>query len=140
MAADRTIADGQLAASSATLVTGALGLKGHVTLMLQNTGTAQETILVTLTRANGTARRLSRIVLEENESAHLRNVPIQQGDVIAGYTTTASSVDYLIFGAPGGGLALELYDASGASKGVTTLRKILLGIEYLVGDELPDPG
>lgn len=140
MAEAKILANGQLAAASAAVVTGTRGNEGTVTLVLQNTGTSEETIILTLTpaAAGSTARRLARVVLNENEQFIVRNIPIAQGDVLSGYTTTASTVDYLAFG--GGGLVLEAYDANGTGKGVTTLRKILTGVEQIVGDELSDPG
>ena len=142
MGRSRTLADGQLSTSSATVISGAdNGVPSEsATVLLQNTSSSEETILLTFSRSGGTSRRLARIVLQENEQAIIRNLPMQIDDVLSGYTTTASTVDYLVFSGSGGGFSVEVYDALGTSKGVTTLRKVLLGIQHLVGDELPDPG
>ena len=116
-----TLADGRLAAASATVIAGSSVPDNYVTVILSNTGTAEETVILTFTRAGGTARRLRRLVLQENEQAEIRNIPIQPDDTLSGYTTTASVVDYLVNKASGGGFSAEIYDAYGTSKGVTTM-------------------
>lgn len=141
MARPLTLADGQVGTTAATLLSGAdAPPTGRVDVVLQNTTSAVQTVVLTYTRAGGTARRLARFVLEENQQAVYRGVPLQPDDTLLGVTTTASVVDYLIFASDAKTLSSETYTADGAGKGVDALRKLLFGSELSHGTELPDPG
>lgn len=141
MAREWTLADGQLGTTAATLLSGVdAPALGHVEVVLQNTGDTEETIVLTFRRSGGTARRLVRLVLQANEQAFVRGVAMQPDDTLLAVTTTASTVDYLVVASGAKSLTAEVLDAAGTSKGVTTLRKMLVGIEQLVGGELADPG
>lgn len=141
MAREFSLGGGQLGASAAALAGGESRPRaGYVTLVLNNTGGGTQTVLLTFQVSGGTARRLARLELEENQQAVVRNVPLAADDVLLGQAETASVVDYLAFASPGGALAVEVYDAGGVGKGVTALRKILAGVMYLAEEELPDLG
>lgn len=60
-------ADGQLAASAAAIYTPQQGDPTTVNVIIQNTGSSSETVVLTMTRAGGTARRIIRTVLLQNE-------------------------------------------------------------------------
>ena len=90
-----TLADGQLAASSGTILA-AGSIERTVNVILTNTGTATETVIVSVSRAGGTARRLIRIGVESYESLYITGLPLDPADTIAAYTTNATTVDYLI--------------------------------------------
>lgn len=140
MARNLTLADGRLGTTAATVISGADVPEKRVDVLLQNTGTSEETIVLTFQRAGGTARRLARIVLQENEQALARNVPMQPDDTLLGLTTTASTVDYIVQSGGDGSFGIEVYDSRGSGRGIVTMRRLLLGIEHMIGDELPDPG
>jgi predicted transcriptional regulator len=120
-------------------LSGADAPTGRITLVLNNTGTADEVVILTFQRTGGTARRFRRLVFAENEGAVIRGIPIQPDDTLLGVTTTASVVDYLV-STGSGDITVDVLSADGTSKGVATLRKILLGMEDLVGTEMVDPG
>jgi hypothetical protein len=142
MARDLTLADGQLGTTAATLYSGASApANGHrIDVILQNTGDSEETVVLTFQRMGGTARRLFQCVLQADEQLLLRGVPVQPDDTVLAVTSTASVVDYLVTVSSAATLTAEVLDSSGTNKGVTTLRKILLGVEYFVGGSLADPG
>ncbi len=134
-----TITSGQLGATAATLLAGANAPpSGRVDVVLQNTGSSSETVVLTLQVAGGTARRVCRAVLEENEQLFIIGLPIQADDTLAASASNASTVDYSIFASGGGGLRIEALRGDGVSKGVSTLQRILAGVESFIGDELSD--
>lgn len=139
MARTHTLASGQLGASSATLLAGSSAPPSNrVDIVLQNTGSNSETVVLTLQVAGATARRVCRAVLEENEQLFVIGLPIQPDDTLAASASNASAVDYTIFGSNGGGLRIEALRGDGVSKGVSTLQRILAGVEAYIGDELSD--
>ena len=136
-----TLASGQLGTTAATLLSGANAPPtGRVTAILNNTGTSEETIVLTFQVSGGTARRLVRIVLQENQAAHVRGIPIQPDDTLLALTSTASVVDYLMLASDANDITVEVLGADGTGKGIATLRRMLFGMELVHGDELPDPG
>lgn len=141
MARPLTLADGQLGTTAATLLSGAdAPQSGRVDVVLSNTGTSEETVVLTFQRSGGTARRLARLVLNANEQAHVRGVAVQPDDTLLAVTSTASAVDYLVTASGAATLTVDVLDGAGTSKGVATLRRILQGVQTVVGDELPDLG
>lgn len=132
-----TLANGQLEATAATLLAGsAAPPEGLVNVVLNNTGSSEETVLLTLQVRGGTARRVARVVLNENEAAHVKGVPLATEDTLLAVTTNGSAVDYLVT-VGDGGLRVQVLSADGTDKGVGTLRRILFGMEEVLGD-LPD--
>ncbi len=90
-----TIADGQLAATATPLTAG----RDHarkINVILANTGTQDETIVLTYSRAGGTPRRIWYGVLSPNWSARICGLPINGADVLLGQTTDAGVVDYVV--------------------------------------------
>ena len=103
MARELTLADGQLGTSAASVLSGADAPSGVVSGIFHNTSDVEQTVLLTFKRSGGTARRLVRAVLLENEQLIVSNLPMQPDDTLLGRTTTASTVDYLIYSATRGG-------------------------------------
>jgi hypothetical protein len=113
------VADGQLAAASATLFTAPVE-GAIVQVTLSNTGASQQIILLTILRAGSTARRVRRIVLEKDESDYIVGLPMSPADVLAGYTTSALAVDYLV-GISLGPFSITTRDADGFPKSSAAL-------------------
>lgn len=90
-----TLADGQLGASAATLLSGA-DFDGNVQLACHNTAAAKQTVVINFQRAGGTARRIARAVLEQDESLFVTGIALQPDDTLLGYATGASAVDYMV--------------------------------------------
>ena len=132
----RTVADGQLATTAASILSGADVPGGYVEVLLSNTGTSEETVILTYQRAGGTARRLARVVLQGDEQAVVVGIAMQPDDTLLGVTTTASVADYLIFETPPATFRVDVLDPEGTGKGVTAIRKVLTGIQYLTDGEL----
>lgn len=90
------LADGQLAAASATILGAASGER-TVGLTLFNTSASAQAVTFAVTRVGSTARTVARIKLEKKyESAYINGLPLDPSDLLAGYATYATSVDYLI--------------------------------------------
>lgn len=141
MARTHTLADGQLAAAAASILAGtSIGNEPvKVGIILANTGTVDQTVVITMQRSGGTARRIARAILKANESLVINGLPMQTDDTLLGVTTTASTVDYVVTSSSGV-LSIDVLSADGTSKGVATLRQILLGMQVLTDGELPDQG
>lgn len=131
-----TLADGQVAASAGTIHTVTSTNEGRVGMTFHNTGSNSETVVVTLSRAGGTARRIARAVLAANEALVVTGFPVQAGDVIAAATTNASAADYVVT-ACSESVPLDIYTLSGngARKLVRTeaTRTIQIGTRGKVG-------
>ena len=141
MARTLTLADGQLGTTAAAILSGGSAPPGgHVDVICQNTSSEEQTVVLTFQRSGGTARRIWRAVLAENEQLLVGGIPLQPDDTLLAVTTTASAVDYLVFASGASGLSLDVLSADGTSKGVATLRKILLGMELLSDGHMIDPG
>jgi hypothetical protein len=137
------IANGQLAVSATALAT-ATGSDLWSLRLTNTSGSLTETVLVTVLRQAGTARRIARIVLAPNEQAVLSNIPVESGDVVKCATTDATTVDYDLTGVGANGLAvlpnfpptsLQLFDAAGAVKAAagTTSSATVTGTTAVVG-------
>lgn len=119
-----TVADGQLLSSAGTILDNTSlsnGWSGHFSLYLSNTSASlTQTIVITMKRAGGTARRIARFVLAPNEQAWINNFPFELNDTLLGVTTNASTVDYMIVAGGNGSLSSYTLDANGAVKQVNT--------------------
>lgn len=96
-----SLADGQLSTSAADIYTAAASKAVYLSLLtLFNTNAASQTILIYITRSSSSARKIYRAVLAQNEPAFfdLKGLILSAGDKISGETTTATAVDYLLFG------------------------------------------
>jgi hypothetical protein len=112
------LANGQLATSSATLLS---STSGRVSILCRNTSASlTETVVLTLAVAAGTARSLVRAVLAPNEALLVTNLPLDTADVLAGSTSDATTVDYLVTQGDGRGFVVASLDANGALKQVNT--------------------
>jgi len=121
----RTYADGQLAATATAIFTAGQDANYPsdgdvlVTLQLANTsGATTETVTITFKRQGGTARRLARVILSPNETATIAGISMQQGDVLLGATTNATTVDYILGGSAAVTFSVQTFNSSGASKQV----------------------
>lgn len=137
MARKLTLADGQLAAAAATILAGSSldgGEGGKVQVLAQNVGSSAETVVLTMQRAGGTARRVARAVLAANEQLLVTGLPMQPDDTLLGTTTNATSVDYLVT-ASDGPLTIRTLGAAGAEKSVRSevSRTIQVGTRAKVG-------
>ncbi len=126
MAAPRTLtlADGQLGASAASILAGGdlPGSVSRVNISLANTSSIDQTVVLTFQRAGGTARRLCRAVLKQDEQLLVYGLAIQGYDTLLGQATGASSVDYLIsVSAPPDGGPPFVLAADGTPKRATTI-------------------
>lgn len=114
-AATPTLADGQVAITTPTALL--TGVPGPVSVTFCNTGVVSETLVVTLARAGGTARRVARAVLAADEQLVLAGVPLNAADSLKAVTTTAGVVDYVVYAAPDAApLTAYTLDANGAIK------------------------
>ncbi len=91
-----TVGDGQLAATATQVIVGPGSHARKINVTLCNTGTQDETILLTYSRAGGPQRRVWRVVLPANWSARLCGLPINGADVLYGSASDAGVVDYLV--------------------------------------------
>ena len=122
------LTDGQLAASPAEITVGPCDIAKRLNLTFCNTGTAEETIILTLTRSGGTARRLKRVVLQENEQFEICGLPLDSDSSLKGSTTNAGAVDYTISIGAEGPLIYKIFDADGIPKMVgNALNALTLG-------------
>jgi hypothetical protein len=111
------IADGQLAATATEITAGAGDVAKRLNLTFCNTGSAEETIILTLTRSGGTARRIKRVVLQENEQFELGGFPLNSDASLKGYTTNGGVVDFTVSIAAEESLATYMiFDADGVPK------------------------
>ena len=114
-----SLADGQLASSAAVILDVAASGR-TVNLVFTNTsGSASETVLVTVSRAGGTGRRLTRAVIAANESLYVNGVALDPGDNISASATDATTVDYQVTVGSGPFNVYSL-DVNGAMKQVNS--------------------
>ncbi len=91
-----TITDGQLAATATQITAGPRNVACKINLTLANTGTQDETVILTYSRAGGTQRRIWYGVLSPNWSARICGLPMNVDDILYGATTDAGVVDYVV--------------------------------------------
>ncbi len=113
-----TVADGQVANAAPGLLT--VGRGNHarrMNLTFANVGTQEETLVLTVSRAGGTARRLKRVVLAANEQLEVGGLPLNQSDSLYAQTTNPASVDYTVsIAATEAPLTMHVYDDKGGLK------------------------
>lgn len=112
------LADGQLAATSTTI----LGAADHpsiervVTIFLFNTRASEETCWLQVSRSGGSLRTAARVVLDQQyDSVYVKNLPLDPGDVLSGYASLGSSVDFLVYRSTGA-FGIEMRDPNGLPK------------------------
>jgi len=96
MSRQLNLADGQLAATSAAIL-GAAKLERTVGITLYNTSEGvEQTVVLTVTRSGGSARTIFRSLLKPLETRYVSGIGLDPSDVLAGYASYASAVDYLV--------------------------------------------
>lgn len=144
MAENYTLADGQLAAASATILGPADGTPPggrYVNLSLFNTSQGgDETIILTQARGAGTPRVIAQVVLGPRCQRLVGSIALAAGDTLAGFATDAAIVDYIVTLGAAGRMTGVTLDATGTDAGTAVLRQIRFGIEDVVGTDLVDPG
>lgn len=133
-----TLADGQVAAAAAAILAGsALDTDTLVQGVFQNTAGTTETVVVTMKRSGGTARRIARAVLTANEQLIFTGQPMQLDDTLLAVTSNGSAVDYVISRSDG---PFNLYtlDANGAIKNGAS--SIASGNQTISGDLIVSGG
>lgn len=116
------LGNGQVAASAAAIASWTGNQSYRCNATFTNTSASLvETLLVTVLRAGGTARRIFRAVLAPNESVVAAGIILDSGDTLKASTTDATTVDYDVSVAPDSApLSITCYDANGAVKQVNT--------------------
>ena len=122
MSRDLTLADGQLGVTADTIISGADVPSGRVDIVLQNTSTAKQTVTLTFRRTtSGTARRVARAVLEENQQFIVSGLAVQPDDIVLGVSTGAGAVDYLVSASGVHGFAVVSLDGDGSPRRMLTV-------------------
>jgi hypothetical protein len=121
-----TTADGQVT-TTATQITAGVGDRAQrLNLKFCNVGGAEETLVLTVSRNGGTARRLKRVVLAANEEFKLGGLALNKSDSLLGVTTNAASVDYVVsVAADDAPYTEETFDDSGRPKQAPYLQEQL---------------
>ena len=109
------LADGQLAAASATIL-GAGSAERYVGITLSNIVATEQEIILTIARSGGTARQLCSAKLKENESLHVVGLPLDAGDILAGYASGGEAVDYVVMKSAGTQFNILSRQADGTPK------------------------
>ena len=130
----RTLSDGQLAATSTTILT-APGGGSVVGVSLNNVAYSQQIVLLHVTRPGGTARRIMRIVLEKNESHYVVGLPLSPSDTLSGESTSAEAIDYVV-ALSSGPFSMFTRDASGFPKNSSALEVSLPDDGNLTGGDV----
>lgn len=108
------LADGQLAASSATVL-GAGSAERNVMVTLHNTSAVTQTVVLSVSRNGGSSRTIFRGKLEQYETTYIDGISLNPADVLSGYATGASAVDYDVTTSKGS-FGVFARDAEGAAK------------------------
>ena len=100
----KSLADGQLATTWATLYGPGVGVKAILrSADFFNTNAVAQTLELRVTRSGSTARKFPRATLLQNESLRLLTdgevIVLSASDVLQAQTTTATAVDFTITGA-----------------------------------------
>lgn len=121
MIADLVRDSGQVAAAAGQIADWTGSESFRLNLTFQNTGGSAETLVLTLARAGGTARRVLRAVLATNEQLVVTGLAVDGDDTLYAATTNAGVVDYTAAVAPDDApFSVQSFDASGALKQVNT--------------------
>lgn len=117
MATRNNLADGQVAATAGAIYTHAGEDAVRINVTFTNVGGEAETLVLTVLRNGGTARRVRRLVLDANQECILAGFPMSKTDVLKAATSNAASVDYDVTQAPDNApLTFTAFDANGAIK------------------------
>lgn len=94
------LADGTLGTTSGAPAVLYTGVADTVlqSLRVFNDSGAQRTVTFVAKRSSGTPVKLARVVLEDQESAVLSNLPIGVDDMVGAYAS-GGNVNYFVFGA-----------------------------------------
>ncbi len=112
-----TVADGQVGIVAAQITAGISSRARRLNLTFNNVGTQDETLVLTLSRNGGTARRIERVVLSPNEKLKIGGLALNLSDSLLAVTSNAASVDYVISVAPMDAPETSLtYDSDGRLK------------------------
>lgn len=113
-----TVADGQVASGTAgQIVAGPSNHARRMNLIFANVGGQEETLVISLSRNGGTARRLKRVVLGADEQLEISGLPVNQSDSVLAVTSNAKSVDYVAsIAGQDAPLTMHVYDDKGGLK------------------------
>lgn len=114
------LADGQLAAASAALLTGPSANMGTVSVIAYNSNTGPETVTLSLTRPNGTLRNICAVALAAGETLLVNGIPLTDGAILSGLATDAAKVNYFVTTSSETELSMQVTTASGAIKSGST--------------------
>lgn len=90
------LADGQLGASSGTILGIATGER-TVAVTLHNTSEGvEQTVALTVTRSGSSARTVARALLKGRWTLYVVGLPLDPSDVLSGSASYGSTVDYLV--------------------------------------------
>lgn len=94
------LADGQVTDSEGVIYTAGASQRAMIkTVSLHNTSATPQTVVLYARPASGTSRILFRWVLAQHErGVFAESIALNDGDSLRAETTTASVVDYLVFG------------------------------------------
>lgn len=112
------MAAGQLATSSGTILTGSTA-PFPLAVLLFNTNTTSETVVLEYTPSGGSKQTLCSVPLGANETLVLSGLIFGPGDVVSGYSTSASKVNYFTMQSAAG-LSLTVTDSAGGKKQVNS--------------------
>lgn len=110
-----TLADGQLGATSGTVL-GAGTAERTVAVLLYNTSrSSEQEVSLTVLRPGSTARTIARGVLKGRESMQILGLPLNPADILAGLATTEQAVDYTVVNGQGP-FEITMRDENGVPK------------------------
>lgn len=112
------LADGQLGSSSAALLSAGTEER-VVAVTLFNTVTSEQTIVLTNTRSGSSARTFVRAKLKQYQSLYVRGIALDPSDSLAGYSSSAEAVDYLVCKSNTEPFSVSIRDADGTPKAST---------------------
>lgn len=108
------LADGQLAASSETLL-GVAANERTVAVTLFNTAAQEQSVSLTVTRGGSSARTVARAELKQYESLRVNGLPLDPSDVLSGSADGAAAVDYVVM-VGSGPFSVTAHESTGAAK------------------------
>lgn len=108
------LSGGQVAATATEISAGSSDQGRRINVTFANTGAQTETLVLTLAVNGGTARRLFRCTLDENEQLVVGGLPLDRRDSLRAATTNALAVDYVVsIAALDSLLTFQKYDEDG---------------------------
>ncbi len=126
-----TVADGQVATTATEITKGRGNHARPLDLTFANVGGQEETLILSISRGGGTARRLKRVVLSPDEQLEICALALNSTDSLLAQTSNAASVDFVVAIASGHApYAMHVFDDKG---GLKSAPYILEQIESLTG-------